>query len=53
MRSVITHNQRTSEKHQIESKKKYDEITRRKPKFGTRSHLFQTPEERMMKCKKD
>lgn len=53
MRSVITHNQRTSEKCKTESRKKYDEITGRKPKFGARTHLFQSAEERMTKVRKD
>lgn len=51
MRSVINHNRRTMEKSKIESRKKYNEITGRTPKFGTRTHLFQSTGERLTKKK--
>lgn len=52
MKSVLSHNQRTSLKHAIESKRKFQELTKRPPKFGTRLHSFQSNDERLTKQKK-
>lgn len=49
MRSVLTHNERTKVKQKKESRRKFDELTKRPPKFGARVHSFQAPEERMTK----
>lgn len=53
IRTVVSHNSRTTTKHAEESKRRYEEITRRKPKFGSRLHSFRKPEERMDKKEKD
>lgn len=47
MRSVVNHNKRTTDRGSAESKRKFDEIEKRKPKFGHRMHSFQRAEERM------
>lgn len=52
MRSVLSHNQRTSLKHATESKRKFQELTKRPPKFGARIHSFQMNDERLTKQKK-
>lgn len=49
MKSVLSHNQRTSLKHATESKRKFQELTKRPPKFGARLHSFQSTDERMKK----
>lgn len=49
MRSIINHNKRQTESVQNKSKHKFDELKRLKPKFGTRLHSFQLPEERISK----
>lgn len=46
MKSILSHNKRTTEKYAVESKRKFDEIGKRKPKFGQRTHLFRRIEER-------
>lgn len=46
VRSVINHNKRTTHKNVVESKRKFEEISKRKPKFGHRIHSFQRVEER-------
>lgn len=51
MRSVLSHNERTSVKHAKESKRKFQELSKRPPKFGARLHSFQSSEERMTKEK--
>lgn len=52
MRSVLNHNERTTNKHVIQSKKKFDELNKRKPKFGDRMHSFQSSSERLTKQNK-
>lgn len=52
MRSVLNHNERTKKKHATQSKEKFDELTKRKPKFGDRMHSFQSSSERLTKQKK-
>lgn len=52
MRSVLTHNERTSGKHAKESKRKFEELSKRPPKFGSRLHSFQSAGGRMTKEKK-
>lgn len=52
MRSVLNHNERTKEKHATQSKKKFDELNKRKPKFGNRTHSFRSSSERLTKQKK-
>ncbi|XP_055325853.1 protein POLR1D-like [Sitodiplosis mosellana] len=51
MRSVLSHNERTSVKYTKESKRKFEELSKRPPKFGTRLHSFQSSDERMNKEK--
>lgn len=52
MRSVISHNQRTTDKHATQSKMKFDELNKRKPKFGERLHSFRSDDERLTKKQK-
>lgn len=52
MRSVLNHNERTTHKHATQSKKKYEELNKRKPKFGDRIHSFQSTSERLTKQEK-
>lgn len=52
MRSVLSHNERTKVKHAKESKRKFEELTKRPPKFGARLHSFQSSGERTTKEKK-
>lgn len=52
MNSVLSHNERTKQKHATDSKRKLDELTKRPPKFGARMHSFQMSEERMTKRKR-
>ncbi|XP_031625478.1 protein POLR1D-like [Contarinia nasturtii] len=51
MRSVLNHNERTKAKHETESKRKFEQLTNRPPKFGARVHSFQSSEERITKSK--
>lgn len=51
MKSVLSHNERTKMKHAKESKRKFEELTKRPPKFGTRLHSFQSTDERQTKHK--
>lgn len=51
MKSVLSHNQRTSLKHATESQRKFQELTKRPPKFGARLHSFQSTDERSTKQK--
>lgn len=46
VRSVVSHNKRKTHRNAVESKRKFDEISKRKPKFGHRIHSFQRVEER-------
>lgn len=52
MRSVLNHNERTTNKHATKSKKKFEELNKRKRKFGERMHSFQSSSERLTKPKK-
>lgn len=52
MKSVLSHNQRTSLKNATESQRKFQELSKRPPKFGTRLHSFQSTDERSTKPKK-
>lgn len=49
MRSVLSHNERTKVKSETESKRKYEELSKRPPKFGARLHSFQSSNERKPK----
>lgn len=53
MRTVISHNKRTDTKHKIASQKKFEDIDKRKPKFGARLHMFQASTERLTKSRND
>lgn len=52
MKSVLSHNERTSLKHATESQRKFQELTKRPPKFGARLHSFQLSDERSTKKEK-
>lgn len=51
MKSVLSHNERTKMKNATKSKHKFEEISKRPPKFGTRLHSFQSTDERLTKPK--
>lgn len=51
MKSVLSHNERTKVKSATESKRKFEELSKRPPKFGTRKHSFQSTDERLTKPK--
>lgn len=46
MRSVVNHNKRTTNKNASQSIRKFEDISKRKPRFGQRIHSFQRAEER-------
>lgn len=52
MRSVINHNVRTTVTQEKKSKKKYEELRKRKQKFGDRKHSFHRSDERLTKRRK-
>lgn len=49
MRSVLSHNERTTVKHAEKSHRKFEELEKRPPKFGKRLHSFQSNDERTTK----
>lgn len=49
MRSVLSHNERTTVKHSTKSHRKFIELEKRPPKFGKRLHSFQSNDERQTK----